>query len=255
MIIGTLALIMMLFGGIQDYYLIDTIEKGIKEHVIEKDRKKEILAEIKIEKKNLKSLKKSRSSLVKELNKLNSDRSSSKDDFKVYQESFIKNNNEYQGKVISTRLRLIEKITDDEWELIIGLSTEKEQKEKDKTLKKGEKNAEKNKTKNKFSDLEKVINESITDAQKKIKVMESFHEYMNSMKALEDKISQKNVIDAPIIRDKYSTKEDLQKIGNELNLLRINVFNNMVDFHFDILKNTDQKEWDKIMKAFVKTWE
>ena len=44
MIVGTIALISMLFFGGVEYFLMDELEKGVKTFVVEKDRRKEIEA-------------------------------------------------------------------------------------------------------------------------------------------------------------------------------------------------------------------
>ena len=61
MLIGLATLItILLFGGGQDYFLVMNLDKGIKKFVVEKERKKEILAEFKIAKKEVKKLSKTR---------------------------------------------------------------------------------------------------------------------------------------------------------------------------------------------------
>lgn len=46
MIVGIVALFTVLFfGGVQEYFFIEKLEKGVKKFVIEKDRSKEILAD------------------------------------------------------------------------------------------------------------------------------------------------------------------------------------------------------------------
>ncbi len=40
MIVGTIALLTLLFGGGLDFFFIDNLEKGVKEYVIEKDGEK-----------------------------------------------------------------------------------------------------------------------------------------------------------------------------------------------------------------------
>ena len=51
MIIGTIALLALLFGGgTGELFFVDQLEKGIKEFVIDKDRQKDILSDLKTSK-------------------------------------------------------------------------------------------------------------------------------------------------------------------------------------------------------------
>lgn len=66
MIIGSITLITILFfGGVSEYFLIDKLEKGVKEYVVEKNRQKEILADLKTSKAFIKEFNKKRKSQSK----------------------------------------------------------------------------------------------------------------------------------------------------------------------------------------------
>jgi hypothetical protein len=60
MILGTLALINMLFFGSMEYFLVDKLEKGVKTYVLEKERRKEILVDLSDAEKEIKAFNKLR---------------------------------------------------------------------------------------------------------------------------------------------------------------------------------------------------
>ena len=65
MIIATIALLTILFGGV-DPFLIDRLDKGVKTYVVEDSRKDEILTIIKQHKKDVKAFDKLRRTRLKE---------------------------------------------------------------------------------------------------------------------------------------------------------------------------------------------
>ena len=70
MIVGIIAIFAILFsGGTNEAFFIDKMEKGVKEYVIEKDRKNEILSELKSSKKTIKAFDKNRKKQLKTLKK------------------------------------------------------------------------------------------------------------------------------------------------------------------------------------------
>ena len=69
MIIATIALLTILFGGV-DPFLIDRLDKGVKTYVVEDSRKDEILTITKQHKKDVKAFDKLRRTRIKEFKKL-----------------------------------------------------------------------------------------------------------------------------------------------------------------------------------------
>lgn len=251
MIVGTIALITLLFlGGVPDFFLVTGLEKGVKEYVIDKEKKKEILAEFKIVKKKSKAIYKTRSGLIKEIEIINADRLATTADFQKFESLLIENAVEYQDLVIDSRLDLINNITEDEWANIIEYSKNEVDNEKEKLQKK----IDDGKIKDPFKDLETKINAQIADEKNRTVVLEALAAFKNDFKTLAEKLNERNVDDTPVLMNKNSSKEDLKEIAAEINNIRKDTYKSMLDFRSVLLENTNEEEWNKIMKEFNKMW-
>jgi hypothetical protein len=251
MIIGTITLISILFlGGPVNYFPIEDIDKGIKKYVLDKERKKELLSEIKDIKKSIKGIYKTQNGLLKELKKLNANRNAYVSDYKALKEKLMENVVNIQDKKIDSRLRLISLIEDDEWEQMMDFSLENEQKRKAKEQKKGDKG----KAEDPFASFEKAIRKHISDPAHGDEVLKDLIEYKSDYLALKEKVAERNVIDTPILKRKNSTREDLKSIVKEVNKLRDAAFDEMVEFHFKLKDDTTEEEWEKVIKAFNRLW-
>ena len=140
MIIGTITLISMLFfSGALSLFLVEDFDKGIEKYVVEKERRKELLADLKDIKKTLKEMNEERDDYIKTLKKLNANRNTTTADFNEYQDKLLVQAVKIQDMTIDSRLQLIKKITQEEWDQIMALSATTVQKTKDKLEAKREK--------------------------------------------------------------------------------------------------------------------
>ncbi len=82
MIVGTIFLITVLFGGgLIDTFFIAELEKGVKEYVVDDARKKELTANIKSAKKSIKSFNKDRKAQFKVYKDINASRATTSEEF------------------------------------------------------------------------------------------------------------------------------------------------------------------------------
>lgn len=251
MIIGTITLITILFlGGTPDYFLVKNLDKGIKQYVDDKERKKGLLAAFKVEKKNLKETFKLRKSYIKEIEKINANRKAIRADLHSYGDSLMRNAMDYQVALLNARLNLIGQIEDDEWDSIVAMSEEVTKKEKDKLKEK----IEKGKVKHPFTNLEATIKSVIDDGQKKADVLESMAAFKEQFNVLANKLSEKNVADLPTIRNKYASREELMAMAEVVNSIKVETFQHYLDFRLDLVNNTNEMQWDKIIKEINKLW-
>lgn len=251
MLIGLATLITILFlGGAPDYFLVTGLEKGVKEYIVDKEKKKELLAEFKIAKKKSKAIYKTRSELIKELKVLNADRLATTADFQKNETLLIENAVEYQDLVIDSRLNLINNITEDEWANIIAYSKNEVDQEKEKLQKK----IDDGKIKDPFKDLEAQINKQIADEKNRTVVTEALKTFKNDFKTLAEKLNERNVNDTPVLMNKNSSKKDLKEIAAKINNIRKETYKSMLDFRSVLLENTNYEEWSKIIKEFNKLW-
>ena len=247
MIIGVITLITVLFfGGPVNFFPIQDVDTGIKKYVADKDRKKELLAEIKGYKKSAKEMTKVQNGYIKELKSLYADRNARRENFEEYKKKLLAGANQIQEKTIEARMQIIDRIQPEEWVQILDLSESRVQKAKDKQLKKGEKNP--------FAKFEATISKEVADPAKRKKVLEALDMYKTHFQTLTEKIASRNVIDLPTLKNKSASKAELQTLAKEVNTIRSSVFDAVVDFHFEMKENTSEAEFDKLVKAFNKTW-
>ena len=251
MIIGTITLISMLFfSGALSLFLVEDFDKGVEKYVVEKERRKELLADLKDIKKTLKDMNEERDDYIKTLKKLNTNRNTTTADFMEYQDKLLVQAVKIQDLTIDSRLQLIKKITQEEWDQIMALSAATVQKTKDKL----EAKREKGKVKDPFQKFESEIEKTVSNPENKEKILSTLETYKKDLNILNEKIASRNVIDNPTFKNKEASRDDLKKIADEVNAIKVKAFEAMVDFHFTIKEQTTEKEWDKIVKAFNKTW-
>lgn len=250
MIIGTIALIAMLFGGGLDFFFIDNLEKGVKEYVIEKDRKKEILADLKTSKKLISNYKKERKAKYKTFKKLNFSRETSKEELVGFFNKLYKERVAYQKEMVDERLVVIKKIKADEWDSIMLFSKISLEKQIEKKQKKLEKNNGKNIAP--FVKTRKAITEYIIDSEKQQILKSGLDKMINSFEKLSIETETINVNESKLLTHQNATKDELVKFGDKLNEMRRLIFNELIDFHMLVKENTNISEWGKIMKVFNK---
>jgi len=249
MIVGTIALITMLFsGGVNEIFFIDKLEKGVKEFVIEKTRQKIILADLKTSKKFMGQFDKGRKSQLKELKELYKDQTTNDEDLQVFFDKLHKERLVFQERIIDDRLAIFNKIEADEWSSIIEYSDAKTTKRTEKELKK----AKKSENKTAFTKTRKVIMNSVSDLNKQKAIIKGLDDMIDAFEGLGDRIQSINVKENKILIQKDASKEALKNTLNEMNSLRYLSFQQLVTFHSFVKKKSNKEEWDNIMKAFTK---
>ena len=252
MIIGTIALLTLLFGGGLDFFFIDNLEKGIKEYVIEKDRRKEILADLKVSKKLMSNYNKEREAKYKTFKKLNFSHESSREDLVGFFNKLYKERVAYQKEMVDERLAVIKKIKADEWDSIMVFSKTSLKKQIEKEQKKVEKNKDKGKVIAPFVKTRKAITENVPDSEKQQILKSGLDKMISSIEELTIETATFNVNESKLLVNQDATKDELLKLGDTVNKMRQLIFDELIDFHMLVKENTNITEWDKIMKIFSK---
>ena len=252
MIIGTIALLTLLFGGGLDYFFVEYIEKGVKEYVMEKDRKKEILADLKTSKKIIASYNKEREKKHKTFKKINISRETTKEELTSFFSELLEEREEYQNKMVDARITVNKQIKGDEWDSIMAFSKKSLNKEIEKKQKKLDKNKEKGKTFVPFVKTRKIITENIADKEKQQLLMSGLDKLINSIKELTSESSISNLYENKTLASKDATKDELINLSEKVNKMRQIIFNELINFHILVKQNTNATEWDKVMKTFNK---
>jgi len=252
MIIGTIALITMLFGGGFDFFFIDNLEKGVKEYVIEKDRRKEILADLKTSKKLISNYSKERKAKYKTFKKLNISPETTREDLVDFFNKLYKERVAYQKEIVDSRIAVNKKIKADEWDSIMVFSKTSLDKQIEKDQKKLEKNKDKGKDITPFVKTRKAITDNVLDSEKQQILKSGLDKMISSIEELMIETGTINANESKLLTNQNATKDELLKLGNKLNEMRRLIFDELIDFHMLVKENTNITEWDKIIKAFNK---
>jgi hypothetical protein len=263
MIVGTIYLITILFGGgLIDTFFIAELEKGVKEYVVDDDRRKEITTGIKSAKKSIKSFNKNRKAQFKVYKKMNASRATTSEEFDKFFLQLRTERIEHQGKLIDARLDLAKKIRADEWASIVTLSeetmdkrNEKAQKKADKKLAKAKGDADALQRETLFKKTRKSLDKIDLDIAAHENIVAGLDELVVVLKGLDEDIRAVNVQDNNAISRQDATREELESIAKNVNDLRSIVFDTFISFHFTVKENTSEADWDKFMKAFDKEFQ
>ena len=267
MIIGTIALLSILFGGgLIDTFFVDKLDKAVKEYVVDTERQKDIRADIKSTKKDIKQFNKGRKTQFKALQDMLASRDATKEDFDNFYAELHIGRVEFQEKLINDRLSLTQKIQEDEWTSIVAFSgdvidqrEEKIDKKNQKALKKAEDNpdkaikkAAKAEKKQPFFKTRQAIVDNVTNAENQTLMLKSLDDMMTASHELDRQIKSINVKDNDVIVRWDATKEELQQLAQKMNVLRRSSFKQLVQTHLIFKENTDESQWEIILKALNK---
>jgi len=252
MIVGTVALLTILFGGGFDFFFIDNLEKGVKEYVIEKDRRKEILADLKTSKKLISNYSKERKAKYKTFKKLNISHETTREDLVDFFNKLYKERVAYQKEIVDSRIAVNKKIKADEWDSIMVFSKTSLDKQIEKDQKKLEKNKDKGKDITPFVKTRKAITDNVLDSEKQQILKSGLDKMISSIEELMIETGTINANESKLLTNQNATKDELLKLGNKLNEMRRLIFDELIDFHMLVKENTNITEWDKIMKTFNK---
>ena len=245
MIIGTITLITMLFfGGVQEYFFIDKLEKGVKQFITDKERSKEILTGLKASKKEIDAFNKDRKARLKEFYALNLNRDIPRSSLEDFFEKRMEERLVFQEQILDERIKLVKMIGDEEWEQIVSISDEAIDKKISKEEKKKEKDA--------FESVYKTINRSISEDDRMVQARALVQNFQARYEDLYAKINSINTRENDLLRNKNTPKAEFKDLAKKVNDIRITTYKAFVDFHFDMQDVTEESEWFSIMKAMNK---
>ena len=251
MLVATMTVLILLFGGGSfETFFIDDLNKGVKEYVADEDRKKEILADLKISKELVKEYNKQRKTRFKEFEELNVSRETTSKELTEFFNVLMDERGEFQNRFIDDRIAVSKKIKPDEWTAIIehaGLIEDKNQEKLQKKIDKAEA-----KGKEPFEKTREAITKNVLDAARQQLLLGRLDAMLNNFNELAGKINSFNVGDSGLLVRQDASKEELKQVAGKINELRYATFNYLVGFHMVVKENTDAPEWDKIMKEFNK---
>ena len=110
----------------------------------------------------------------------------------------------------------------------------------------------KGKTSNVFEKVESTIAKSIDDESRRNAVLSSLEKTRSTYADLENNFIDNYPADNAILIRKDASDEELGELFENVLDLRHKTYTAFVDYHFEIIDMTNQKEWDKIMKQVNK---
>lgn len=251
MIIGIITALTILFGsGTFEVFFLPNFEKGVKEYVIGKERQKEITSDLKQVKGISKEYYKKRKSDIKRFESLNSSRLTNEEDFAEFFTIIQAKRDSMQKELIDARIHINTKIESSEWDSIVAFASASSAKLLEKEQKKNEKKSNK-KSKELFDNTLKSISQ-VGNSENQKHLIDGIDRFRVEIDKLSTNLENVYVNNKAILTKKDTSKQDLMKIAEELNMLRYTTYMEVVTFHKLVKNHTNEEEWEKIMKSFNK---
>jgi hypothetical protein len=249
MLIGLSTLIAILFfGGVSETFLIDKLDKGVKKYVVEKERKKEITADLKKATKYIKAFDKEMNNQFKLFKEMNAAKHTTREDMQDFFDQLMKDRRAFQDSVIDDRLRISAKLKPDEWDSIMAFSSTSVSKVKTKA----EKKAAKGKITEPFEKTYAVIDKDIADQEKKQNIKDAMTTFIDAQKRTVAKLHSMNTMDNDVLINQKASRDEFIALSESLNVLREKAFENLIEFHFTVVGQTTDEEWANVIKSFNK---
>jgi len=250
MLIGTFTLIMALLGGNDSPFVLPKAEKTVKQIIVDSDKKKEILAEMKVYSKEWKKLQKTKKKQAKAIAKLNKDYSVDQqlmtDGFRIYleeREPIISDLNQF-------RLSVQDKFSQEEWGQLMDRAiniSPKKTKKLDKTKAKAEISQNKQ-----IAAIASEIQSAFSDPAK----IESADEYFLAFEDAMAEMLVKNQDYLPdlieVMEDQGATKAELTAIANQEEQIRAAGRESFLTLRKNLVDLSNENDWPKLAKALGK---
>ncbi|MDN3642893.1 hypothetical protein QWY87_09295 [Lutimonas halocynthiae] len=249
MLVASLSLLigMLLGGGNISAFVIEDFPKEVKTNIDDKERQKEVISSFKPYEKEFKKVQKDLNKSKKKMKKLNLDRNASSKDI---QEILDDANLAWKGVQttgVQNRVKTLEMLSDEEWELIIAKSLEEFDKKEIKKQEKAYKEFEKN-----FAKLQSTVEKEISDADHKAKILATLDTFKSDMKNYVDANMNRTIRELEEFGEKDANEEELNEALAAIDDAREQFFDGIVKLHFDLVESTTDEEWTKIAKSVNK---
>jgi hypothetical protein len=229
-------------GGAQEDLIIIHGEKYVKKVVMDKDRKGLILAEFKSIKKLQKSYQKMNKKNGKQLETLIKNYQTDEKTFTAFFQKLAEDEKQVNEQFFTHRLVIQDKITQEEWDEIMGniqKSVSKDDKTAGKTLSNFEKDLSKMKTK-----ILAVLNEDF----RKDKAEGYINEFIASVQRSGKQIVEKGPEEKEILLNKNTSREELDKLGDEKIGAWLDLLDAVATLHLKLGEISTEEEWKTISK-------
>jgi len=202
-----------------------------------KKRKKEILSEIKFSRSELATYVKKRKKSFKEFQDLLVSEKIKKEDLDKFIQKVLQNRENFQLKFNRSRLKILNKINDTEWDKIVR--QELKSKKKKQKSRKGYV-----KTRDAISKL--------TDEGAQKQILEKLDLFEKSFQSLETNINSELTNKESLIWNKLATEEQLLVLSQQFHEKKLTTISRVIDFRESVFNNVNSKEFKNILKKFNK---
>lgn len=248
MLVATVTALIILFSGSYEIFFAENVEKGIKEYVEEKDRRKELLDLTKQIKSRAKSYNKERKAYYKDFKDLYTNYKASEEELVSFFDQITEIQGDYQNDFIDLRIEITDKIEEEEWDRIVEFSGQAYRKKLDKQAKKNKK------VKDPFAKTRKIIGE-IEDEKSQQAVSSQLNAFTENVSAFDESLKEINVLEDKLLVEKSNSKEDLLTLYDDLNKIRQEGFKSIVEFHSVVTSNLEQVRAEDVLEAFYRDLE
>ena len=192
MLVATVTALIILFSGSYEIFFAENVEKGIKEYVEEKDRRKELLDLTKQIKSRAKSYNKERKAQYKNFKELYTNYNASEEELVSFFDAITEIQGDYQNDFIDLRIEVTDKIEEEEWDRIVEFSGQAYRKKLDKQAKKNKK------VKDPFAKTRKVIAE-IENEKSQQSVGSQLDAFVENVSAFDKSLKEINVLEDELL--------------------------------------------------------
>jgi len=227
------------------FFLTPKLKKHVRTHVVEKERQKEIFVLIKPAKKKQNKFAKTREKYIKRSVKLNKNRNTTREQYNAIMPEYFEARKELHEFSISNEMAMRKITTEDEWNNIMNaISAERSKsKEKDKIISANNKE---------FNQIINACKKNIADEERKNKAIQAIESYRNQVEKTLPYFVEVSEKDWETLRNYNATLEDYEAIDSEVLKLRDELWTVFLDTRFQLLENTTEKEWKRIIRKFNK---
>ena len=229
-------------GGSQSGLLNPDFKKHTRKFVENKENKKQILTITKSYEKEAKAFLKKEKKLVRQMEQLNAQRTTTEEEFRDFFTNAIAEYKQIQQKGLESRLEIQQLLTELEGIQILKAS-EENWKKREKKRGKGV-----SRLRRQFDKLNSKINESVQDKTRRVQAIEIADQFRSSLIDIKRGYDKFNIIDNPILKKHDATKSELQTELDQQNELRWQFYNAYIETHDKLVKVTTREEWKKVIK-------
>lgn len=242
MLIGIATLLMLLFGGGQDTFMLNPyLKKQIKTHVGDKDRRSGIDELIKQVKKDQAAFLKERKKTIKALTELNSDYKTTVSQFETLFDEYYDRRVALQNTYLDREMKIRELITEGEWDKIMTSVLEQPDKEKARrrVLEKNEKM---------YAGLAGTCEKTMTNKDTLAKAKEIIDRHRKVTESFIEEFLDLGYRNLEPIRKYNATRADFELIRKQMSDHHRKYLTSVIELRFDLVSLASEKEWWSIGK-------